>query len=348
MAPPIESKQWNDGSGKIATSSTASQSYLTKESQHLICQEELGGPTMIQRKPNNKARKESKEKRKTKKKPIKEDIDKNKGRGSTSTPTGMMAVKCMLPACTAVPGSPLAFIITELRKVSPEGTFPCTYPSLKMKDTFSIWTKEQIEAYDKDAISAVRSRDVALMRSWHESGRTLQAANIFGESLLHMACRRGFLEVVKFLVDDCGHDLWVRDDTGRTPMHDAFWTPEPQPELIDYILAKDCDMVLVTDKRGHTPPDYARKDHWEFWIDHFRTKDLMTLLPRRGIFYSPLATASIPDADLRQFMTELKIKETKKAPRRQSLAATAVSVVLSEESHMGGPESTWSLRRLSS
>jgi hypothetical protein len=39
-------------------------------------------------------------------------------------------------------------------------------------------------------------------------GELFQAANEFGESLLHMACRRGFLDVVKFLVDEAGHNLW--------------------------------------------------------------------------------------------------------------------------------------------
>ena len=97
------------------------------------------------------------------------------------------------------------------------------------------------------------------------------------------------MEVVQFLVDECGHDLWVRDDTGQTPLHDAFWTQKPCPEFVDYIVDKDCDLMFIRDGRDHTPLDYAPKDLWEFWIDHFCKKDLSTIVPKRAKFYKTLS-----------------------------------------------------------
>lgn len=225
-----------------------------------------------------------------------------------------------------VAGSPVSYLLQELRKIVPEGTAPKTCQALKMVGVFSEWTSAQKAAYDKDAIAAIRGRNIDLMRTWVASGRTMQAANSFGESLLHMACRRGFLDVVQFLIDECGHDIWIRDDTGRTPLHDACWTAEPCPELVDYILAKECDMLLVSDKRGHTPLDYARKDHWEFWIQHLKGKDLTTLLPKRESFYTT-AESSVPIChnlviveNLDMFMKEMKFEDKAevKSRRRKS------------------------------
>jgi len=188
------------------------------------------------------------------------------------------------------PGSPVTMILNNLRKVTPKGKSPRTFCSLLMYGVFEEWTDEQRKGYDTDSITAIRTQDIDTLRKWHQEGRVLQAANAFGESLLHMACRRGFLDVVKFLVEEVGHNLWVRDDGGRTPLHDACWTAQPCPELVMFILDKDSDMLLVSDKRGHTPLDYARKDHWQTWIDLFGCMDFATLLPKRDYFYIDEAT----------------------------------------------------------
>ena len=183
------------------------------------------------------------------------------------------------------PGSPVTMILDNLRKVAPRGKSPRTFCSLQMYGVFEEWTDEQKRCYDTDSINAIRSQDIATLRIWHQNGRTLQAANEFGESLLHMACRRGFLDVVKFLVDEAGHNLWVRDDTGRTPLHDACWTAFPVPELVKFIIDREPDMLLVADKRGHTPLDYVRKNDWETWIAFFESLDFTALLPHSDFFY---------------------------------------------------------------
>ena len=57
----------------------------------------------------------------------------------------------------------------------------------------------------------------------HKKGKTLQCCNRFGESAIHMACRHDLTDVVKFSIEEVGSILRVRDDYGRTPLHDAFW-----------------------------------------------------------------------------------------------------------------------------
>lgn len=72
--------------------------------------------------------------------------------------------------------------------------------------------------------------------------------------------------MVQFLVEEANCSLWVRDDYGRTAMHDAAWSPKPNMELMDYLLQKVPELLLMSDVRGHTPFVYVRKEHWKEWI----------------------------------------------------------------------------------
>ena len=68
--------------------------------------------------------------------------------------------------------------------------------------------------------------------------------------------------MVSFLVNEVGVSLRVRDDMGRTPWHDACWRTEPDLDLLDLLLDQAPEMLMLSDKRGHTPLDYARREHW--------------------------------------------------------------------------------------
>lgn len=271
-----------------------------------------------------KAKKEKKSKdKKSKKKKEKEKTGKRLRRNSLSYDS-TSATSDSGDDVEREPGSPVTMILENLRKVSPKGKSPRTFCSLFMYGVFEEWTDEQKKGYDTDSISAIRSQDIDTLRRWHQEGRVLQAANAFGESLLHMACRRGFLDVVKFLVEEVGHNLWVRDDAGRTPLHDACWTAIACPDLVKFIIGKDSDMLLVSDKRGHTPLDYARKDHWQTWIDVFEKMDFTTLLPHRDFFYideASITPAGLEDGlifdNLDDMFHQLNVEDE---PRRSSFA----------------------------
>uniref|UniRef100_A0A7S4RJP1 Uncharacterized protein n=1 Tax=Ditylum brightwellii TaxID=49249 RepID=A0A7S4RJP1_9STRA len=135
---------------------------------------------------------------------------------------------------------------------------------LQLEDFFVKVTEEQMETYCQ-AANAVRSRNFAALHKMHEEGLSLQCSNRFGESLIHMACRRSLTDVVSFLIQDASVSIRVRDDYGRTPLHDACWTCEPNFELMDLLIRECPDLLLVEDKRGHKPFDYVRREHWGVW-----------------------------------------------------------------------------------
>ena len=152
--------------------------------------------------------------------------------------------------------------------------------SLSMKNYFLEPTPELIAAYDKDVTTAARHEDLeALKVIYNQKGRTLQCCNRFGESILHVACRRGSAPITRFLLDEANVSLRVRDDFGRTPLHDACWTREPAFELVKMLIEKEPDLLLVSDKRGNTPLDYVRRDHWKAWCQFFTEMDIDKILP---------------------------------------------------------------------
>ena len=128
-------------------------------------------------------------------------------------------------------------------------------------------TKAQIDAYDATVVTAVRDQDIDALRDLHDSGRMLQCCNRFGESLTHMACRRGFVDVAKFLLEVVNVSTRVQDDYGRTILHDACWSSQPRFELVDLLINRDPDLRLISDARGFVPFQYVKKEHWGKWIE---------------------------------------------------------------------------------
>ncbi|KAL7531000.1 hypothetical protein ACHAXR_003794 [Thalassiosira sp. AJA248-18] len=144
--------------------------------------------------------------------------------------------------------------------LSSRGAKPDTKPSIDMENGFF---HKITDMYDQEVVNAIRSNDVESLRKLHANGINLQCGNRFGETLIHLACRRSQLNLVSFLVKEVGVTLRVRDDFGRTPMHDACWRAEPNLELLDMLLDLAPELLMLSDKRGHTPLDYARREHWD-------------------------------------------------------------------------------------
>ena len=92
----------------------------------------------------------------------------------------------------------------------------------------------------------------------------MSACNRFGESILHIACRRSSFEIVKYLVEN-SESLFLIDDFGRTPLHDAFWSPEPRFEVVALLMNTSLDLIRFQDKRGAIPLQYIRRDQWRQW-----------------------------------------------------------------------------------
>lgn len=105
------------------------------------------------------------------------------------------------------------------------------------------------------------------------AGVDMGASNRFGESVVHLATRRGSAPVLQFLLAH-GGSLHICDDYGKTPLHDAFWSGEPRFDLVAMMLDSDWRLLRAADVRGATPLRYAKKRHWGLWCEFLdRVKD---------------------------------------------------------------------------
>jgi hypothetical protein len=174
-------------------------------------------------------------------------------------------------------------------------------PTLSEPGFWNPPTESQVLSYDCAVLTAVRNADVAQLRSFLNDGRDLTCCNNFGESLTHMACRRGYLDVVRFLVDEANVTVSRCDDFGRTPLHDAFWTVTPNFELVKMLLTLDRRMMVLSDKRGHTPLGYAREEHWESWCQF--------LDDNKATFWAPIGGGAPEDLVLMKDSSQLEENE---------------------------------------
>lgn len=139
--------------------------------------------------------------------------------------------------------------------------------------TFQKPSEEEIADYDLDAVRAIRSQNLDKLKELHRAGKSLNACNQFGESLLHMACRRGDIDTVNYMIHEAGVRINIRDDFGRNPFHDACWTSLPNLDVMSALMeAADPNMLLAEDVRGSTPFDYARREHYEQWNAFLESK----------------------------------------------------------------------------
>lgn len=51
-------------------------------------------------------------------------------------------------------------------------------------------------------------------------------------------------------------------------MKDACWQANPDFTLIELILNAEPELLLLQDKRGFTALEYARREHWGYWIKY--------------------------------------------------------------------------------
>lgn len=124
--------------------------------------------------------------------------------------------------------------------------------------------QRRLHDYGVDIVSAIRASDLLTLQKLRECGRSMLACNKYSESIVHMACRRSDLDVVKFLMED-PEAAFLIDDLGRTPLHDACWRPEPRFDIVAIILDQNVELIRCKDKRGATPLHYVRREHWQIW-----------------------------------------------------------------------------------
>mmetsp|Transcript_9561 Transcript_9561/g.27256 ORF Transcript_9561/g.27256 Transcript_9561/m.27256 type:complete len:374 (-) Transcript_9561:276-1397(-) len=142
-------------------------------------------------------------------------------------------------------------------------------------------TPLQQASYGCRLSQAVRSSDATLLRRLLDSGLSPNPCNSFGESLVHMICRRGDHKLLRIMLE-AGCSLQVTDDYGRTPLHDACWKADPSFETVQLILDADKNLLNLMDCRGSSPLSYVSKDKYPIWIQFLSSK-LDRFWPRRDI-----------------------------------------------------------------
>lgn len=155
-----------------------------------------------------------------------------------------------------------------------------TFAALDLPHFFEPISPASIAAYDMTVLQAVRTQDIEALQALHESGRNLQCGNRFGETVVHTAARRGALSVLQFLVQQAGVSVKVCCDNGRTALHDACWSTEPNFDVIALLLDACPDLLYMTDKRGFTPLAYIRSTTCEEWCQFLQERGVERLLPK--------------------------------------------------------------------
>jgi hypothetical protein len=132
-------------------------------------------------------------------------------------------------------------------------------------------TALQQASYHTYLLDLVRAKDIKTFESLLSSGISPNPCNIFGESLVHMLCRRGDAALLSVLVKHHG-SFQVADDQGRTPLHDACWTATMQPAVVDLILQQDVRLFHMMDSRGALPLSYVCKEQESAWIQYIESR----------------------------------------------------------------------------
>lgn len=155
-----------------------------------------------------------------------------------------------------------------------------TYQYNELSSFFQTIQPEAVETYDLTLVQAVRQDDVATLRHMWKDGRPMQCGNKYGESILHMACRRGSVGVVRFLLFEALVSPKLCCDYGRTPLHDACWISQPNFTIIELLLQSCPDLLHIRDKRNFSPLDYVSVDQHRAWNIFLESQPIRNLVIR--------------------------------------------------------------------
>jgi len=106
------------------------------------------------------------------------------------------------------------------------------------------------------------------LQEMHSKGVSMSACNKYGESIIHLAARKGFEKIFKLLFH-FAETIYICDDKGRTVLHDACWSATPNFSIVTSILDRDSSLFNITDSRGYTSLAYVKQNQWSEWMRFF-------------------------------------------------------------------------------
>ena len=168
-------------------------------------------------------------------------------------------------------------MIAHFEHLLRERGYPLDYHNTLDTGYYAKPTPAQVASYGPFTIGLVKKGMAEELEEALNLGLSPNACNKRGESLLHMACRRGFKNVVDTFFQQ-GALLTVADDYGRTPLHDCCWAATPALNLFEDLLLRDKKMLFLKDVRGSLPLAYVHKNDCEIWMK-WLDKNIDTFFP---------------------------------------------------------------------
>ncbi|XP_077565734.1 protein phosphatase 1 regulatory subunit 12A isoform X3 [Stigmatopora nigra] len=195
-------------------------------------------------------------------------------------------------------------------------------------------------------IEAARKEEERVMlrdaRQWVNSGQIQDTRHAkSGGTALHVAAAKGYVEVLKLLIQ-AGYDVNIKDYDGWTPLHAAaHWGKE---EACRILVENLCEMDVIN-KMGQTPFDVSDEDVLGY-LEELQKKQNLLMSERKIEKKSPLIETTTT-GDNNQSMKSLKSKETlleqeKNAPRIETLEPEKVDEEEEEEEEGKKDESSCS------
>jgi len=200
---------------------------------------------------------------------------------------------------TASISTTFRFITLPRRRTSTETLIPvlspCTYLTIALKnkkvksrvDSFSLEQALYFEPYEEsnidiELLKALRGDDLEKLRSLmndKEKRYDIHARNKFGENLVHMACRMALsLNVLRFLVEDAKVNMNVRDRFGRTPLHNACMSINPNFDNIAYIFNYAPKLTVFEDDKSKIPFELIPQRCFSRWTRFLSEKSHLPTL----------------------------------------------------------------------
>ena len=160
-----------------------------------------------------------------------------------------------------IPLSPIEFLTKLLRYRGYSSPFE---NPIKAYDHRKVPSQKQVSDYTSELVIAVRQSNITRLRQLQSEGVCMNACNVHGESIVHLACRRASFETVHFILKH-GGDPYAVDDFGRTPFHDACWRTDPRFDIIVLLLKYNDKLLCSQDIRGAFALSYIIKENWLQW-----------------------------------------------------------------------------------
>lgn len=110
-------------------------------------------------------------------------------------------------------------------------------------------------------VEVVRNGNTEALREMLQAGLSPNACNRHCESLVHMACQFGKLEILQVLLQ-CQCHVRVADSRGRTPLHSACWVQQLDYKVIEMLLQVDRHLLFIADTQGSLPLSHIKQEHW--------------------------------------------------------------------------------------